>query len=103
MIIKKYYDAYGKLQTMLADPKYIQEFVLRPGMMLVFDNFRVCHGRSEIHDSTHRVLKLAYIGEDVWRNRWRLMLAQKSGLDAKWLFGCSDEALTALAQRNEDD
>jgi len=30
------------------------------------------------------------------------MLGQKSGLDTKWLYGCSDEALTVLAQWKED-
>jgi len=96
----KYYEAYGKLYDLISDPKYTQGFVLKPGMMLVFDNYRVCHGRSEIHPSTHRVAKSAYIAEEGWHNRWRLMLGQMSGLDTKWLYGCSDEALAVLAQRN---
>ena len=100
--VRRYYKAYEKLYNLISDPKYTQGFVLKPGMMLVYDNYRVCHGRSEIHPSTHRVGKLAYIGEDGWCNRWRLMLAQWSGLDIKWLYGCSDEALAVLAQRNED-
>ena len=33
--IVKYYNAYKKLQALLADPKYNQGIVLRPGMMLV--------------------------------------------------------------------
>ena len=99
--IIKYYRAYKKLQALLADPKYKQGFVLQPGMMLVFDNYRLCHGRSEIDPSTHRVLKSAYVGEDSWCNRWRLMLGEMSGLDTKWLYGCTDEALAVLAQRNE--
>ena len=100
--VRRFYDAYGKLAALISDPKYTQGFVLKPGMMLVFDNDRVCHGRSEIHPSTHRVGKSAYIVEEGWRNRWRLLLGQRSGLDAKWLYGCSDEALAVLAQRNED-
>ena len=100
--IMKYYDAYKKLQTLLADQKYKQGFVLQPGMMLVFDNYRVCHGRSEIDPSTHRVLKSAYVSEDSWHNRWRLLLGQRSGLDTIWLYGCTDEALAVLAQRKED-
>ena len=99
--IIKYYSAYKKLQALLADPKYKQGFVLRPGMMLVFDNHRLCHERSEIDPSTHRVLKSSYVGEDSWCNRWRLMLGEMSGLDTKWLYGCTDEALAVLAQRNE--
>ena len=98
----KYYDAYKKLQMLLADPNYKQGVVLRPGMMLVFDNYRMCHGRSEIDPSTHRVLKSAYVSEDSWHNRWRLLLGQRSGLDTIWLYGCTDEALAVLAQRNED-
>lgn len=87
---------------MLTYPKYTQDFVLQPGMMLVIDNYRLCHARSEIPPSTHRVAMSAYISEDGWCNRWRLMLGKQSGLDAKWLFGCSDEALKLLAQRSED-
>ena len=51
----KYYSVYKKLQALLADPKYKQGFVLRPGMMLVVDNYRVCQER--IDPSTDRVLK----------------------------------------------
>ena len=100
--IVKYYYAYKELQALLADPKYNQGIVLRPRMMLVLDNYRVCHGRSEIDPSTHRVLKGAYIGEDSWHNRWRLLLRQRSSLDTIWLYGCTDEALAVLAQRNEE-
>ena len=100
--IVKYYNAYKKLQALLANPEYNQGIVLQPGMMLVFDNYRVCHGKSEIDPSTHRVLKGAYIGEDSWHNRWCLLLGQRSGLDTIWLYGCTDEALAVLAQRNEE-
>ena len=100
--IQNYYNAYNKLHALLDDSKYTQEFVLRPGMMVVLDNYRVCHARSEIHPSTHRILKSAYVDEDSWRNRWRLMLGQRSGLDNKWLYGCTDEALAVLAQRKEE-
>ena len=60
----KYYRAYKKLQALLANPKYKQGFVLQPGMMLIVDNYRVCHGRSGSDPSTHWVLKSAYVGED---------------------------------------
>lgn len=83
--IRNYYAAYGKLEAMLTYPKYTQDFVLQPGMMLVIDNYRLCHARSEIPPSTHRVAMSAYISEDGWCNRWRLMLGKQSGLDAKWL------------------
>ena len=49
----KYYRAYKKLQALLANPKYKQGFVLQPGMMLIVDNYRVCHGRSGSDPSTH--------------------------------------------------
>ena len=44
--IVKYYYANKELQALLADPKYNQGIVLRPRMMLVLDNYRVCHGRT---------------------------------------------------------
>ena len=37
----------------------------------------------------------------MWRTRWRVMLGEKSGLDEKWLYGCSQEALQILANRLE--
>ena len=62
-------------------------------MMLIVDNYRLCHGRSEIDPSTHRVLKSAYVGEDSWCKRWHLMLGEMSGLD-KWLYDCTDDRRT---------
>ncbi len=95
----KYYRAYQTFHSRLNDPYYRHEYVLQPGTLLIYDNYRLTHGRTEIHPSTHRLLKGLCIPEDGWRSRWRLLLGHWSGLEAKWCYGCSDEALNILAQR----
>ena len=75
--------------------------VLRPGTLVVFDNMRVLHGRSAVHPRTSRVVHGAYIADEVWRSRCRIINGQKSGLEDRWLRGCTDEALQALARLAE--
>ena len=57
----------------------------------MFDNLRTLHGRSAVHPTTSRVVHGAYIAEEVWRSRCRIINGQKSGLEEKWVFGCTDE------------
>ncbi len=96
---EEFYRAYQEFHDKLNSPHYRKEYVLRPGMMLIYDNYRLAHGRLEIHPTTTRMLKAVFIPEDGWRSRWRFLLGQWSGLDPKWCYGCSDEALNILAQR----
>ena len=100
-IMEKYYKAFLLLESKLSDPTYHQKIVLKAGAMALFNNNRVCHSRSAIHPSTSRSLFLGFMSEEMWRTRWRVMLGEKSGLDEKWLYGCSQEALQILANRLE--
>jgi len=61
----------------------------------------VCHGRGPIHHATQRTILIADVVDEIWYSRCRLMLGKKSGLEDKWLFGCSLKALELLADRYE--
>ena len=98
-LMTKFYKAYNTLQTRLDDPKYHQRIIMRPGVMVVFDNHRLVHGRGFIHPSTRRSMNGAFIAPEIWESRWRLLLGKISGLPDKWLFGCSTDALEVLALR----
>lgn len=99
--MKKFYKAYNLLLTKLDDPANRQTFLLKEGMAAIFNNHRVCHARSEIHPSTERCLILGFLGAETWNTRWRVLYGEKSGLDDKWLYGCSNEQLEILADRKE--
>ena len=97
--MQKAYNAYHLFDKKVNDPFYQKQYVMKPGMMQIFDNQRLLHGRGPIHPTTSRTLLGAYLPEDIWKSRWRLLYGRKSGLEKKWLVGCSDEVLQVLAQR----
>ena len=94
-----YYRAYKLFQDKLNDPSKQARFTLRSGTLLLFDNHRVCHGRDRIFPSTTRSMLGAYISEEVFESRYRLLLTQQSRLEPKWAYGCSTASLEALANR----
>lgn len=96
------YHAVQKLQTALNDRRFHQSFILKPGMLMLFDNHRVVHGRYEIAPGTKRYMLGTYLNEDSWLSRWRLLLGEWAGLEEKWLYGCSEESLTILTRRYEE-
>ncbi|KAJ7365423.1 hypothetical protein OS493_005530 [Desmophyllum pertusum] len=97
----KYYKAYELLRSKVYDPKYQQRIVVKEGMAALYDNSRVCHGRGPIHQTTQRTILAADVVDQVWYSRCRLMLGKKSGLEDRWLFGCSLKALDLLSDRYE--
>ena len=99
--MQKYYKAYELLRSKLSDPKYHQTIVIKEGMAALYDNSRVSHGRGPIHPTTQRALLVADVVNEIWYSRCRLMLGKKSGLEDKWLYGCSLKALELLADRYE--
>lgn len=98
--MKKFYRAYQAFQKRINAPANHQTFVMRPGTMIVIDNQRICHGRYDIHPTTARTLLGGYISEDQWQSRWRVIFGKKSGLENRWLYGCSDKTLEILADRH---
>ena len=101
--LKKFCRAYQAFQDKINDPVNQQAVVLRPGTMVVVDNHRVCHGRRKIHPTTARTVHGGYTSEDQWQSRWRVILGKRSGLEDKWLYGCSDETLEILANRHAEN
>ena len=100
-IMKKYYEAYLLFRSKLSDPTNHKDFILKEGTAAIFNNHRVSHARSDIHPSTDRRVILGFIGGETWNTRWRVINEQKSGLEDKWLYGCSNEQLEILADRKE--
>ena len=98
-LMEKYYQAFLLLESKLSDPLYHQSIVLKAGTLAIFNNNRVAHSRGAIHPSTRRSLLLGFMSEEMWQTRWRLINGQKSGLDEKWLYGCSNKTLQVLAKR----
>ena len=99
--MKRFYEVFMLLHDKLYDPVNHQRFLLKEGTAAIFNNHRVSNGRDDIHFSTNRSLLLGFIGADMWNTRWRILYGQKSGLDDKWLYGCSSEQLRILADRKE--
>ena len=66
-----YYKALHCLHNLLYGDKFIYEIKLSPGMLLVFNNQRVIHGRREF--SGHRKLCGGSINCEEWESTLRLM------------------------------
>ena len=93
--------AYRRFTELLQDPEYNAEFLLRPGQVLVVDNWRVLHGRTGIwNPNLQRILFGAYVEEETFRCRRRILLGEETGMSDLWLMGCSDRALEILAERH---
>ncbi|XP_031574988.1 uncharacterized protein LOC116308651 [Actinia tenebrosa] len=99
--MKKHYDAYRLLQKKLDEKANQKRMILKEGTAVLMNNGRVSHGREPIHESSSRDILLSFISEGMWNSRWRILNGQKSGLEEKWLYGCSHETLEILADRME--
>ena len=100
-IMEKYYEAFLLLESKLSDPSNQQQIVLKAGTMALFNNNRVAHSRGPIHPTTRRSILLGFMSDEMWKTRWRVIRGEKSGLEEKWLYGCSDQALQMLANRKK--
>lgn len=94
-----YYRAYSLFHDKLNDPANQARFTLRSGTLLLFDNHRICHGRDKIFPSTTRSMSGAYLSDEVFQSRYRLLLTEKSRLEPRWVYGCSTATIEALADR----
>lgn len=99
--MKRYYEAYKLLESKLSNPDNHVQIIMKEGTGVIFNNYRVGHGRGPIHASTNRGVILGFIGEEMWNTRWRVLLGERSGLEDRWLFGCSNKELEILANRKE--
>ena len=100
--MENFYLAFAELRRKLNDPFYPKQFIFESGVLAIFDNHRLCHGRLSFHPSTHRHVLGAYIQDETYRSRMRILWGNKSDLDVKWLLGCTDKALEVLASRMKE-
>ena len=63
--IYKFYRAMQNFTKIIQDPENIYWIGLKPNQVLIFDNYRLLHGRSAIK-GYNRVLISAYISRDDW-------------------------------------
>lgn len=66
---QKWYDAARKFESILRANEFWKQ--LQPGELLVFDNWRVMHGRSAF--TGKRRVCGAYINRDDWISRWKML------------------------------
>lgn len=67
--IRKWYKSFGAFVTELYDPANGIEFILQPGTMLVFDNWRLLHGRKSFLG--YRQLMGGFISHTEFKSRAR--------------------------------
>ena len=80
-----WYRAYDRFTRLVRDPRHHYRFALRPGDVLLYDNHRVLHGRTEFDSAKGvRHLQGAYIDHDgpdtMYRLAVRRVAAESAGL-----------------------
>jgi trimethyllysine dioxygenase len=79
--IQDFYKALKDWMTLLRSPSSELWLPLRPGTLVLFNNWRVLHGRASF--TGKRRLCGAYISMDDYKSRVRMVL--EKGRDKKWL------------------
>jgi len=72
-LAEAYYRAYRGFGRLTADPLLVRRLALRPGDVIVMDNLRVLHGRTEISAPGDRHLQGCYADRDGLRSRLRTL------------------------------
>ncbi len=75
-IMHDYYLAYRDLMQRLRSLKYRIQFRLEAGDMVVFDNRRVLHGRTEFEPTGQRHLRGCYVDRTEFQSRLRVLEAK---------------------------
>ncbi|KAK4956861.1 hypothetical protein LTR10_006389 [Elasticomyces elasticus] len=83
--LDRWYDAAGKFDSILNNEKNQYWFQLKPGRMLLFDNWRCLHGRSAF--TGKRRMCGGYIGRDDYVSRFRTTNLSKEELEASTVTG----------------
>ena len=80
--MKKYYEAYQTFSRMAHEEKYTDLFRMSAGMIAVFDNRRLFHGRSEFYPNTgFRHLQGSYICQSEFYSKLMTLDRRKQGLN----------------------
>jgi gamma-butyrobetaine dioxygenase len=77
-LVEPFYAAYKKLMQLYTAPKYLLKVALRPGDMVIFDNHRILHGRTEIGMQQQRHLRWCSMQRD-YLHRSLQILARRLG------------------------
>ena len=83
--LHNWYEAAGIFDGMLNDVKNQYWFQLKPGRMLLFDNWRVLHGRAAF--TGKRRMCGGYINRDDWVSRFRTLNFEKAEVERSTLTG----------------
>lgn len=78
-VLQAYQAARKRLSELLEDPRFEKKFKLDPGELMMFDNNRVLHGRTEFDPSEgYRHLQGCYIDRDAPKSHYRLLARKYS-------------------------
>jgi gamma-butyrobetaine dioxygenase len=69
--IPAFYEHVAALSALLQDPSLRVQFCLQPGVLLLFNNRRVLHGRAAFDSSSGRELLGCYHSREEWHSRLR--------------------------------
>jgi len=75
-VMHDYYLAYRDLMGRMRQAKYRMQYRLKAGEMVVFDNRRVLHGRTEFEPTGHRHLRGCYVDRTEFQSRLRVLARQ---------------------------
>jgi trimethyllysine dioxygenase len=70
--VKRYYKAIKNLSKIVRDPSNETWLSLNPDQVLIFDNFRLMHGRSSFNGE--RALNSMYLSRDDWLSKAEILL-----------------------------
>lgn len=77
-LVHQVYEALFRFNALINDPKYYVQFQLKPGTILVFDNWRILHARTAF--TGHRRLCGSYLTRDDFLARLRSLSCERSQL-----------------------
>ncbi|GAB7323734.1 hypothetical protein MBLNU13_g07199t2 [Cladosporium sp. NU13] len=83
--MERWYDAAAKFDSMLSHPYNVYWFQLKPGKVLIFDNWRVLHGRSAF--TGKRRMCGGYINRDDFISKYRMTNLTKEQVAASTVTG----------------
>lgn len=69
-----YYKAYQAFEQQIRNERYIYQFKLKPGELVLFDNERILHGRTSYTLKGERHLQGCYADRDSLYSKWRILL-----------------------------
>ena len=75
-MVEEFYEHLPALLDNIRDASCELWFQLTPGLVMVFDNRRLLHGRSGFDVRSSRVLSGCYINEEEWRSKLEVLQAQ---------------------------